>query len=81
MTFLLTLSSCAVYQGYQAKLITEDAVARELQPKSLNFLRIQASQINHPTPLWRELIQIQSPKRLKVILLEMSPPRFNMDQS
>ena len=49
ITFLLTLSSCAVYQGYQAKLITEDAVARELQPKSLNFLRIQASQINHPT--------------------------------
>jgi outer membrane protein TolC len=49
ITFLLTLSSCAVYQGYQPKPITEDAVARELRPKSLNFLRIQASQINHPT--------------------------------
>ena len=49
MSLLLTLNSCALYQGYQPKLITEDAVARELQPKSLNFLRIQASQINHPT--------------------------------
>jgi outer membrane protein, heavy metal efflux system len=49
MSLLLTLNSCALYQGYQPKLITEDAVARELRPKSLNFLRIQASQINHPT--------------------------------
>src|ERR1700758_2852149 len=49
MSLLLTLNSCALYQGYQPKPITEDAVARELRPKSLNFLRIQATQINHPT--------------------------------
>ena len=49
MSLLVALNSCALYQGYQPKPITEGAVARELQPKSLNFLRIEASQINHPT--------------------------------
>jgi cobalt-zinc-cadmium efflux system outer membrane protein len=46
MCILLTLSSCAVHRP---KPLTDDAVTRELQPKSLNELRILATQINHPT--------------------------------
>jgi cobalt-zinc-cadmium efflux system outer membrane protein len=46
MSILLTLSSCAVYHP---KPLTDDAVTRELRPKSLNELRVLATQINHPT--------------------------------
>jgi len=46
MCILLTLSSCAVYRP---KPLTDDAVTRELQPKSSNELRILATQFNHPT--------------------------------
>lgn len=46
MCILLTLSSCAVYRP---KPLTDDAVTRELRPKSLNELRILATQISHPT--------------------------------
>jgi outer membrane protein TolC len=46
ISLLLTLNSCAVYRP---KPLTDDAVTKELRPESLNELRIQAAQINHPT--------------------------------
>jgi cobalt-zinc-cadmium efflux system outer membrane protein len=46
MSLLLTLNSCAVYHP---KPLNDDAVTRELRPKSLNELRVLATQFNHRT--------------------------------